>query len=73
MPATDYQVIQSKGQSLFFVRHCNVQCCIESTNKILRELNQSAWSMPKSHPRKFLKFEKVPPCKQGLSEGLFLP
>ncbi len=35
---------------------------------MLRELNQSACSAPKSRPRKFWIFEKVLPCKQGLSE-----
>ncbi len=33
---------------------------------MLRELNQSACSAPKSHPRKFLTLEKVLPREQGL-------
>ncbi len=36
---------------------------------MLRELNQSACSAPKSRTRKFQNFEKVLPCEQGLSEG----
>ncbi len=36
---------------------------------MLRKLNQSACSAPKSHPRKVLSFEKVLPREQGLSEG----
>ncbi len=36
---------------------------------MLRELNQSACSAPKSLPRKFWTFEKVLPREQGLSEG----
>ncbi len=41
---------------------------------MVHELNQSACSVPKSHPRKFRTFEKVLPREQGLSEGqLFYP
>ncbi len=36
---------------------------------MLRELNQSACSAPKSRPGKFQTFEKVLPREQGLSEG----
>ncbi len=36
---------------------------------MLRELNQSAFSAPKSHPWKFRTFEKVLPHEQWLSEG----
>ncbi len=36
---------------------------------MLHELNQSAWSAPKSRPRKLRTFEKVLPREQGLSEG----
>ncbi len=38
-------------------------------NTMLRELNQSACSAPKSHRWKFQTFEKVLPREQGLSEG----
>ncbi len=38
-------------------------------NTMLRELNQSAHSATKSHPRKFWTFEKILPREQGLSEG----
>ncbi len=38
-------------------------------NTMLYELNQSACSAPKSHPRKFRTLEKVLLSKQGLSEG----
>ncbi len=36
---------------------------------MLRELNQSACTAPKSRPQKFQTFEKVLPHEQGLSEG----
>jgi len=38
--------------------------------KMWHELNQSATSAHKSHPQKFLNFEKVLRRKQGLSEGV---
>jgi len=36
---------------------------------MLHELNQSAFSVPKSHLQKFWNFEKVLPSEQVLSEG----
>ncbi len=36
---------------------------------MLRKLNQSACSVPKTRPRKFGIFEKVLAREQGLSEG----
>jgi len=36
---------------------------------MLRGVNQSACSAPKSNLRKFCNFEKVLPREQGLSEG----
>ncbi len=38
-------------------------------NTMLRELNQSACSAPKSHPRKFRTFEKVLPPWAGTFWG----
>ena len=43
------------------------------TQPMLRELNQSGCLAPKSRPRKFRNFKKVPPRQQGLSGGHFLP